>query len=111
MTNILAERTREKSGEHLAERTRDHQRPTAPRDALTSPRVFAGLDPAIHDEAQRVTSVQFWRQHGLMDARVKKPAHDAECVEPQRINMSGCRNHRAALFRVSRYDRPAPPTR
>ena len=38
-------------------------------------------DAAIHDEEQRVTSVQFSRLHGLMDARVK-PAHDAECVAP-----------------------------
>jgi hypothetical protein len=48
-------------------------------DTLSSPRVIAGLDPAIHDEAQRATSVRSWPLHGLMDARVK-PAHDAECV-------------------------------
>jgi len=34
-------------------------------------------DPAIHDEAQQVTSVRFQPLRGLMDARVK-PAHDAQ---------------------------------
>ena len=48
-------------------------------DTLPSPRVFAGLDPAIHDEVQRVISVHAQPLHGLMDARVK-PAHDAEFV-------------------------------
>jgi hypothetical protein len=80
----------------LAKRTRDHQHLTACRDALTSPRVFAGLDPAIHDEAQRVTSVQFWRLHRLMDARVKSP----------RMTPSVW-HHRATLSGANRYDRPS----
>jgi hypothetical protein len=46
-------------------------------------RVIAGLDPAIHDEVQRMTSVRPWPLRGLMDARVK-PAHDAQCVESLR---------------------------
>jgi len=41
--------------------------------------VIAGLDPAIHDEAQRMTSVRSQVLRGLMDAPVK-PGHDAECV-------------------------------
>jgi hypothetical protein len=75
----------------LAERTRDHQHLSPFRDYPPSPRVIAGLDPAIHDEAQRVTSVRPYPLHGLMDARVigersdavlrtAMPAHDAECV-------------------------------
>ena len=47
--------------------------------------VMAGLDPAIHDEALRMTFVRSSPLHGLMDARVK-PAHDAECV-------AGCANY------------------
>ena len=42
--------------------------------------VIAGLDPAIHDDAQRVKSVRSQPLHGLMDARIKS-AHDAEYVE------------------------------
>jgi hypothetical protein len=45
--------------------------------ALPYRRVIAGLDPAIHDEVQRATSLRSDPLHGLMDARVK-PGHDAE---------------------------------
>jgi hypothetical protein len=37
--------------------------------------VIAGLDPAIHDGAQRAKSVRPWPLKSFMDARVK-PAHD-----------------------------------
>jgi len=59
--------------------------------ALTSPRVIAGLDPAIHDEEPRAKSVRLNPLRCLMDARVK-PGHDALRVDALCPDLPAARN-------------------